>query len=117
MSLDFTYLEDITGGDQEMILEMLDLFIEDIPHIIESILESAQKKDLKKLGADAHKIKPTLQYVGFLDLYEKVKRLEELAKSGIYTNEILALSSELQREMEKNFVLLTKARDEIKASL
>ncbi len=112
MNIDLSYLEDITGGDKEMMIEMLDLFIEDIPDQIGIIKKLAEEKDLKKLGSEAHKLKPTLQYVGFFEMFELIKELEVLSKSGVYSDEILSLTKKVEELSNKAIPILKEKRED-----
>lgn len=114
MNIDLSYLEDITGGDKEMMLEMLNLFIEDIPSQVEKIREAVEKKNMKTLRAESHKLKPTLQYVGLNEMYEVIKRLEAIGKSNEYSNEADTLAQELATEMNVNLPLLEAATKKFK---
>lgn len=113
MNIDLSYLEDITGGDKEMTIEMLDLFIEDIPTQVSKIHELAKDKELLKLGAESHKLKPTLQYVGLFNMYEVVKRLEELGKSGAFSDDIIELVNSLVEFSKEAVPLLVSKRMEL----
>lgn len=114
MNIDLSYLEDITGGDKEMMLEMLNLFIEDIPSQVEKIREAVEEKDMKTLRAESHKLKPTLQYVGLSEMYEVIKKLEVIGKSNEYSNEVDTLAQELATEMSVNLPLLEAATKKFK---
>ena len=83
MIINLSYLEEITGGDKAMILEMLDLFICDIPAQVEKIQEFYETSDLVSLSKEAHKLKPTLQYIGLTGMFEDIKEIEQLIKTNI----------------------------------
>lgn len=113
MNIDLSYLEDITGGDKEMMIEMLDLFIEDIPEQISLIKTHANEKNLSKLGSETHKLKPTLQYVGLFEMFEIIKELEESAKSGVYSEEINSLANKVSEYSKEAIPLLHNKRKEL----
>lgn len=114
MKIDLSYLEDITGGDKEMMLEMLNLFIEDIPYQVERIREAAEEKDMKSLGTESHKLKPTLQYVGLNEMYNLIKKLEALGKSGEYSNEVDRLVQELVNKQKISLPFLEASAEKFK---
>ncbi|RNC84540.1 MAG: Hpt domain-containing protein [Balneola sp.] len=101
LKLDLSYLEDITGGDAEVIQEMLILFIEDIPQQISEIKEAIQGNNLEEMASHAHKLKPTLQYVGLSEAYEIVKNLEQIGKSGEGKENVKELFQKLERNSEE----------------
>ena len=108
MEIDLSYLEDITGGDKEMMLEMLTLFLEDIPSQVELIKKAVEEKNMKAVGTESHKLKPALQYVGFNEMYELVKELEVLGKSGEKHGEAKKIMNALVKQMKISLPLLEK---------
>lgn len=62
--IDLSYLEDIAGGSNEFIIEMIDMFLEQTPAYCLEIKQGIQDKDWKKVSDLAHKIKPTLAFMG-----------------------------------------------------
>ncbi len=113
MNIDLSYLEDITGGDKEMIIEMLDLFIEDIPKQVTLVKELAEKQDLEMLARETHKLKPTLQYVGLFEIYEVIKELELLSKSGEFSPAINPSAIKAYTLCKEALPSLIKKRDEL----
>lgn len=101
MNIDLSYLEEITEGDKDMMLEMLTLFVDDIPNQVQAIQEHAANQNLVGIGSESHKLKPTLQYAGLHSMYQTVKRLEDLGKAGVETDEISSLITKLGEEMEE----------------
>lgn len=96
MIINLSYLEEITGGDTTMILEMLDLFIRDIPTQIQNIQEFYNSDDIESLGKEAHKLKPTLQYIGLTGMFEDIKEVEHIAKSNTNMEKLADLIKNLQ---------------------
>ena len=62
--VDLSYLEDIAGGSNEFIIEMIDMFLEQTPGYCLQIKQSIIEKDWKKVSDLAHKVKPTLAFMG-----------------------------------------------------
>lgn len=114
MILNITYLEEITGGDKEMILEMLDLFISDIPTQIENIEGFFASDQLVEMSKEAHKLKPTLQYVGLIQMYEDIKKLEEIGKNGTGSELIPDLIKSLKQQKDLSVKALEEKRSELK---
>ncbi len=111
MNIDLSYLEDITGGDKEMMLEMLTLFIEDIPVQVELIRIAVEEKNMKALSTESHKLKPALQYVGFNEMYELVKKLEVVGKSGGTPEQAEKLMRALTQQTKESLPLLKKTAE------
>lgn len=62
--VDLSYLEDIAGGSNEFIIEMIDMFLEQTPGYCLQIKQAIIEKDWKKVSDLAHKVKPTLAFMG-----------------------------------------------------
>lgn len=79
--IDLTYLTEITAGDDDVMAEMIELFLTETPKQLVLLKEYHQKKDWSQLGAEAHKLKPTFLYVGLSELNELTLQLEQRAKN------------------------------------
>lgn len=86
--IDLQYLTDITGGDNEIMAEMIQLLLEETPKHLQSIRDYSDNEQWKELGAEAHKIKPMLMYVGLSDLHDAAKTLESHGKNSQNLEEI-----------------------------
>ena len=64
VKVDLSYLEDIAGGSNEFIIEMIDMFLEQTPGYLDSIKTGIADKNWKTVSEIAHKIKPTLAFMG-----------------------------------------------------
>jgi len=62
--LDLSYLEDIAGGSNDFIIEMIDMFLDQTPGYFNDIKQGIINKDWKKVSDIAHKVKPTLAFMG-----------------------------------------------------
>lgn len=113
MIINLSYLEDITGGDRAMILEMLDLFIRDIPEHIKNIETFAANDQIDDLAREAHKFKPTLQYIGLTGMFEDIKQLEANAKSRDNLDSVGEIISRLKDASQKCLPALKKKREEL----
>lgn len=64
VKVDLSYLEDIAGGSNEFIIEMIDMFLQQTPGYCLEIKQGIIDQDWKKVSDLAHKIKPTLAFMG-----------------------------------------------------
>ncbi|OQX98889.1 MAG: hypothetical protein B6I24_04120 [Bacteroidetes bacterium 4572_128] len=77
---DLEYLESMSGGESEIIIEMIELFKMQVPEFIEEADNSLSNKDWNKLGALAHKAKSSLAIMGMNEAVEDLDFLEINAK-------------------------------------
>jgi len=80
--IDLTYLETLADGSNELIVELMQIFIQQVPEFIEEMNTYYDNKDWEALSAIAHKSKSSIDIVGLKDLQVKLKTLELDAKEG-----------------------------------
>ncbi|MBV6445759.1 MAG: hypothetical protein IFNCLDLE_02044 [Ignavibacteriaceae bacterium] len=95
------YLDELTGGDEEIMEEMLKLFLENTPVSLKNLGELCTQKNYEELKKAAHKFKPTLSYVGILELEGVVPEIEKLAGEADPEGKIPELLKELAFYCEK----------------
>lgn len=108
--INLNYLESMTDGDNEVMIEMIQLLIEETPKHLDSIKKAQDEKNWMQLRSEAHKIKPMMLYVGLDDLNEACQQLEENAKNG----EASEANSELIEKLENGF---DEVVDDLKAKI
>lgn len=80
--IDLSYLEELSMGDESMIIEMIELFLEKSPGNVDAIHRHYRDEEWKKLGEAAHKFKPTLDYMGMEETRERLEAVERLVNNG-----------------------------------
>jgi len=81
--IDLNYLETITDGDPEMIQEMKDLFIAQVPEFIENLNRYLKEGKYIELGKEAHKAKSSIMIMGMEELSKDLKSLQQATIAGI----------------------------------
>jgi len=81
--IDLSYLEEVTGGSEEIIKEMLELFLMDTPAQISLIMKNCERKNWDVVRAEAHKLKPSFLYVGLSEAHKKLGELEANARNRV----------------------------------
>ena len=82
-------LMEMTGGDQEMVKEMIELFIDQTPDMISKLNQSLSDKDIKQLSVVAHTLKPTFNYMDMSVAFTLSEEIETMGKSGNFDEKIL----------------------------
>ncbi len=103
---------EISENDSDFALQIVSLFLEEVPGEIQSMKNSIELKDYTQTYASAHKIKPTLDLLGMDIAYEdnmlimnwtkqegKRKEIKEVFKS------LKSRISEATEEIKKDFKL------------
>ncbi|MFC3199256.1 Hpt domain-containing protein [Parapedobacter deserti] len=104
------YLQDLSGGNTELIREILELFIRQTPPDMERLAAYIQQGDWEKVYKQAHHIKPTLAYVGANEMREELQKIETLAKNELELDTVYGKFCELLPRLETLY-------DELKAYL
>ena len=84
--LDPTTLETLRGlqedGDDDLLVELIDLFLEDAPGRVESMRDAIAREDWPALTSCAHSLRGSCGSLGALHLAELCGHLEQLGRSG-----------------------------------
>ncbi|PPK99225.1 Hpt domain-containing protein [Parapedobacter indicus] len=94
------YLEDLSGGNTQLIKEILQLFIKQTPPDMELLASHIHQEDWEKVYKQAHHIKPTLAYVGANGMRAELQEIESLAKNRQDLNQITAKFDALAPKLE-----------------
>ena len=113
--LDLSYLEEVTGGSSEMIVEMLELFKNETPEQLSSIEENIANQDWDKVRAEAHKLKPTFQYVGMESSYQLITAVETNARNREQLDTISELTDSIKRNFEKALKSIESRIEELRS--
>lgn len=70
------YLRTITDGNKQVIREMIEMFVLQVPVFIKNLNEFYQTGQYTALGKEAHKSKSSLQIMGMAELEKEMKTLQ-----------------------------------------
>jgi HPt (histidine-containing phosphotransfer) domain-containing protein len=70
---DLNYLSTITEGNKQIMREMIEMFVVQVPEFIENLQNCYQTRQFDALGREAHKAKSSLQIMGMSDLVREMK--------------------------------------------
>lgn len=76
---DLSYLKEISNGSKEFIIEMISVFIREIPIEIDKLEKHLAAKDWKSLKSVAHKMKSTFSIMGIKELESDIKLMNDYA--------------------------------------
>jgi HPt (histidine-containing phosphotransfer) domain-containing protein len=107
-----SYLNEISGGDEEFILDMIQTFILNSPVEIALLKSLASEKKWDLIGENAHKFAPGLQFLGVIALRPVINQIEEFSFSRKNLEQIPVLIEKLgaechlvSEELKKDFNL------------
>lgn len=73
---DLSHLESICNGDETFMNDMVSSFINDVPVILAEMKQCKSKRQWKLVGKLAHKLKPSVQFMGIHAIEATVKAIE-----------------------------------------
>ena len=111
--LDLSYLRDMSGDSVEFMIEMIDMFKQQTPLYIADLEQTVLVEDWEKAAGFAHKIKPTLSYVGREDARALLQTIENDARES----KSLSHMPQAMKELTDFVVILYRQLDEAKAEL
>ena len=82
MKTDLTYLKEMSGGNKDLIREMITIFNAQVGEFSRDMDSHLEKKEYELLGKLAHKAKSSISIMGMNDLALELKTLENLARDG-----------------------------------
>ena len=94
---DLSYLKEMSGNDNSIIEEMIEIFIEQVPEFKDEVSYHFERQDWNNLGAIAHKAKSSVRTMGMEYIGDCLEQLEHFAKGN--------LKFELQLKQEKGIEL------------
>ncbi|MEO5945455.1 MAG: chemotaxis protein CheB [Chitinophagaceae bacterium] len=80
--IDLTYLNKRTKSDPKLMMEMISLYLEQTPSLIQTMKKSFEHKDWISLYASVHKMIPSFSIMGIsLDIENMAKKVQEYASN------------------------------------
>ena len=98
---DLSSLKTISRGNEAFILKMVNLFCEQTPPIIKEMISAYKANDLEKMGALAHKIKPTFDNLKIQLLKEDIRTIETAGKENRALPNLKELLGKIEQTTEK----------------
>ncbi len=81
IKVDLSYLNEVSSGNSEFIIEMIDIFMQQTPVYVQQLTEAIEKKDWTAIAQVAHKIKPTLAFMGIDSARDIMAQIENDARN------------------------------------
>ncbi len=77
--IDLTYLKELAEGSNEFVVEMITIFLQQTPEMLEQMTKYLNEQKWTQLCGVAHKMKPTIDYMGIHSIRETVETIEKYA--------------------------------------
>lgn len=90
----------LSDNDPEFVIQIVTLFVTEVPEDLAQIKEGIKKKDHKHAYAYAHKIKPTLDLLGLKVAFEEILEVEAWTKAEGEKKEIKETFKSVRNQVE-----------------
>jgi HPt (histidine-containing phosphotransfer) domain-containing protein len=117
IDIDLSYLSDVASGSTEFMIDMINIFLEQTPDYIFQLGVAIKEKDWPLVANVAHKIKPTLAFMGVADARDDMEDIEESARSLKNLEAIEDKFNALQAICGNLFSRLEELKKELEAKL
>lgn len=97
---DLSYLNQIFQGNQEMINNIIQLFLEHVPQYIEEMVECVNQNDLIALHPLAHKAKSSISMLGLKSIEQQMRQIEQASKQHKNLEQLPSLVSDVKSECD-----------------
>jgi HPt (histidine-containing phosphotransfer) domain-containing protein len=84
-------LEELAGGDESFIQEMIDIFLKGVDDNIKAFQGLYEENKLEEIGALAHKVKPTIDLLGINAIHQEIRDLRIEADQGDSNDKVFEL--------------------------
>ncbi len=101
----------LSDNDPEFVLQIVTLFVTEIPEDIAEIKEGIKKKDHKHAYSYAHKVKPSLDLLGLKVAFEEILQIEAWTKAEGEKKEIKETFKSVKHQVEDAIKELKKDFD------
>ena len=86
MNLDF--LEKFTGGDQELTIQLMEIFLKQVPEAVQKLSHSIASHDWTETHAVSHKIKSSIAIFELNELKKLITNIEEYSRDKVNLEKI-----------------------------
>jgi HPt (histidine-containing phosphotransfer) domain-containing protein len=86
--IDLDSLKKIARGDTAFLLKLIDHFLLETPQSMQKIEVLLEEGNYREIRDAAHKIKPSLSFMGVPKVENEIRKVEELSSSGTDPEEL-----------------------------
>ncbi|OJJ16424.1 hypothetical protein BKI52_34625 [marine bacterium AO1-C] len=94
-------LEKMMGGNKEHVRQMVNMFVEETPALIDDMRQAQAAADIIALGKLAHKVKSSLDILDLQRLAKIARQIEQIARNNEDNSKIDALVDEFVLEIQE----------------
>ena len=105
--INLDYLRKLSRGDDKFIEEILVLFLKNTPLALKNMKNYYQQENWEDLMMEAHKIRPSFNFLGLKDLEDAAKKIENCASQKINLDQIGEAINKIEKTIDLVYVELS----------
>ncbi len=94
---DLTNLNEMLGGDQKAIFQMIKIFLQATPESLSELNKCFSKDEFDGVSKLAHKLKSSVDIFCIHDIKQDIRRLENITRENINLDEVPELVEKINR--------------------
>jgi HPt (histidine-containing phosphotransfer) domain-containing protein len=110
---DLTNLNEMLGGDQKAIFQMVKIFLQATPESLSELNKCYEKNDLDGVSRLAHKLKSSVDIFCINDIKQDIRRLENNTRDNINVDEVPALVEKLNNVLNQTIQQVTEEKEDL----
>lgn len=114
--IDLSYLQEVASDNVEFMVEMIDIFLGQTPEYVSILSDAVDNQEWTKIAEMAHKVKPTLAFMGANEAKETMASIESRARDKEDYEGVLADFNNLKEDFALLFSGLEEKRKELLAA-
>jgi len=114
---DLTNLNEMLGGDQKAIFQMVKIFLQATPESLSELNKCYEKNDLDGVSKLAHKLKSSIDIFCINDIKQDIRRLENNTRDNINIDEVPELVSKLNTILNLAIEQVKQEKDNLNKEL
>lgn len=111
--IDLSYLREVASDNIEFMIEMIDIFLAQTPEYVDQLTLAVDQKDWTKMAELAHKIKPTMSFMGVESAKETLGEIELKSRKKVDYDWIVKEYDSLKGVFKIMFVKLEEKKIEL----
>jgi len=115
--LDLSYLEEISGKDQNYIQQVLILYLDAVPEGLSKLEELLKTDDYPAIQKQAHFLKSSAAIIKVRDMFDNLKEIDMLARQETGKDIMVERMASIKTHFEEALPLIKAERDRSAAAV
>jgi len=94
-------LEKMMGGNKEHVRQMVQMFVQETPALIDEMRQAQTASDITSLGKLAHKVKSSLDILDLQKLAKAARQIEKIARESSNDQDVSSLVDAFVQEIQQ----------------